>query len=1020
MDYHVNPERHTQNVVIQVLESLGYQYLGDYQYHHNNSNIESELLTKFLTQQGYRPEQISKTFDTLRINLSDSQKELYATNRKFYQYLRYGVGVKVDQGEQEQTVFLIDWKNRHNNHFYVAEEVTLKGVDATRRPDLVLYINGIAIGVIELKRGSVSLDEGIAQLVSNQAEEFNPWFFATTQLLIAGNSSQGLRYGATLTPAKYYLSWKEDIDQPEDNILNKYIRRLCRPERILEIIYDAIIFDNGTKKLPRVHQYFGLKAAQEHIARREGGIIWHTQGAGKSILMVLLAKWLLQKADARVMVVTDRDELDKQIERVFTDVGQKIYKAKSGAELMQLLKDPSKRLISTLIHKFGQRGVENTEVFLKELAKQQDTIPGDMVIFVDECHRTQSGDLHKYMKAIVPGAIMIGFTGTPLLKKDVNLNSLKVFGGYIHTYLYKEAVEDGVVLDLAYESRDVDQYIQDQQAIDNWFEGVTQDLNQWQITELQRHWGTRQRLNSSQTRMMKIIMDINQDFRQGIPRLRSGGTAILVASSIYEACKYYELTKTNSTELRNRCAVITSYEPNNNDLSKAMTDFNTQTEQQFVYEVYKQLLANVRALPGKTAGETYIDASKSKFINQPDQMKLLIVVDKLLTGFDAPSCSVLYIDKSMQDHGLFQAICRTNRLDGPDKEYGLIIDYKNLFEKMAKVVAVYSSEMEVGEIKDTEIDIRNRQFLAKKKLDDAMQQLELLMQMINPNQSEEDRLRYFVGISENPEDIKKTEPRRVTFYNAVASFFRAYANAKDDLIELGYGDTERSNILQKERFYFDLREKVRLRAGEFLDTKPYDADMRYLIDNYIDAKNSVVLSSFENKKLIQVILDTGLAQTIQDKLSHLGSKESVAETIENNVRSTIIKDHMADPLFQAKMSQLLAEVIKIRKEGVSRYTEYLKQIEDLIKHLDTGSINPTSSNMNTPAKKALFNLLSNEEKVSQLHEFIIYNKPDGFTRNDNKKKKFKKMLKDFAHQLGVSEELANQVFDTVLLQAEYQ
>lgn len=350
--------------------------------------------------------------------------------------------------------------------------------------------------MIELKRGSVSLGEGIAQLVSNQQAEFNPWFFNTTQLLIAGNTSQGLQYGTTLTQSKFYLNWKEDADVEEDNILFKYLRRLCNKERLLEIIYDCIIFDAGVKKLPRSHQYFGLKASQQYVNKKQGGIIWHTQGAGKSILMVMLAKWILQnKPHARVVIITDRDELDKQIEKVFTQSGRKVTRASSSANLMSALQNPEERLLCTLIHKFGQRDVEDIDTFIADLAKQKSKVFGEVIVFIDECHRTQSGDLHRYMKAIIPQAVMIGFTGTPLLKKDAK-NSLEVFGGYIHTYLFKEAVEDGVILDLAYEARDVDQYISDQDAIDDWFKETVRNrnLNEWQQVELKKEWG-----NSSET-----------------------------------------------------------------------------------------------------------------------------------------------------------------------------------------------------------------------------------------------------------------------------------------------------------------------------------------------------------------------------------------------------------------------------------------------------------------------------------------------------------------------------------------
>lgn len=997
MDYTVNNEAHTQQQVIGVLQTLGFTYLDNWQHREGNSNIEPEYLNEFLKSQGHLDSEISKVYDELNRILSNKQDGLYDVNKAFYGKLRMGVGVKNSAEENEKTIFLIDWKNRANNRFYVAEEVTLKGVDATRRPDLVLFINGIAIGVIELKRGSVSLGEGIAQLVSNQQKEFNPWFFNTVQLLIAGNTSQGLQYGTTLTPSKFYLNWKEDTDVQEDNILFKYLRRLCHKDRLLEIIYDCIIFDGGVKKLPRSHQYFGLKAAQQHIDKKQGGIIWHTQGAGKSILMVMLAKWILEnKPHARVLVVTDRDELDKQIENVFTQSGKKVTRATSGANLMSALEDPAQRLLCTLIHKFGNRNVEDIDVFIADLAKQKSKVFGEVIVFIDECHRTQSGDLHRYMKAIIPQAVMIGFTGTPLLKKD-SKNSLEVFGGYIHTYLFREAVEDGVILDLAYEARDVDQYISDQEAIDDWFKETVRNrnLNDWQQVELKKVWGTRQKLNSSEQRMRKIMLDINMDFAKRIPRLKERGTAILVASSIYEACKYYNLVHdSNSSILRNRCALITSYEPSPGNVSKSIVDTHTETEEQYIYSTYERILEHVNAEPKKTKAETYTDKAKKKFVDQPTEMKLLIVVDKLLTGFDAPSCSVVYLDKSMQDHGLFQAICRTNRLDSPDKEYGLIIDYKNLFQKMAKAIAVYNSELDTSQTEQAQIEIKNRKIVAKEHLDNAIEQLNLLMQMVQPNNNEEDLLHYFCGHSENANDLKATYQRRITLYKSVATFFRAYANAKDELVEIGYTLEEVKNIKAQEAFYLDLRDKVRLRAGEYLDLKPFEADMRYLIDNYIDAKNSIKISSFEDKTLIQLIVETGIADTITKKLSSMKDRNSVAETIENNIRSTLIKDHLADPAFHAKMSGLLEEVIKIRKDSADRYAEYLKKIEQLAKQVHSGTVTKTSTKIDTSGKKALFNLFNHEEQALEFHEFVLNNKQAGWQNNRLKTSKLRTMIQN--------------------------
>ena len=370
--------------------------------------------------------------------------------------MRYGVPVKIEAGKVTETVHLINWAEPVKNDFAIAEEVTLRG-NHERRPDIVLYVNGIAVGVLELKNSRISIGDGIRQSISNQRPEFNAWFFSTIQFIFAGNDSEGLQYGSVGTEEKYFLKWKEDEQDDTRFKLDKYLLKMCDKTRLIELMHDFVLFDGGVKKLPRVHQYFAIKAAQRHVLDRKGGIIWHTQGSGKSIVMVLLAKWILENnPNARVAIITDRDELDKQIEGVFTDAGEAIKRTSSGRDLMSQLGQARPRLLCSLVHKFGKKNVDNFDQFIKELEAQPSQTMGEVFVFVDECHRTQSGKLNRVMKAIMPNAVFIGFTGTPLLKKDKQ-TSLEVFGGYIHTYKFSEAVEDEVVLDLIYEARDIDQ-----------------------------------------------------------------------------------------------------------------------------------------------------------------------------------------------------------------------------------------------------------------------------------------------------------------------------------------------------------------------------------------------------------------------------------------------------------------------------------------------------------------------------------------------------------------------------------
>ncbi|SIR58078.1 type I restriction endonuclease subunit R [Pseudomonas sp. A214] len=960
-------ERVTQNRVAKLfVEALSYRHLGDWAERVDNSNIEQGILGAYLSGAGYCQAQINAVLHKLNTEANKSDRTLYGTNQAVYQLLRYGVPVKTDVGKMTETVHLINWAEPLKNDFAIAEEVTLKG-KLERRPDIVLYVNGIAIGVLELKNSRISIGDGIRQSLSNQQPEFNEWFFSTVQFVFAGNDSEGLRYGTTGTQEKYFLTWKEDESDNDGYKLDKYLLKMCDKARLIELMHDFVLFDGGVKKLPRVHQYFGIKAAQTHVKQRQGGIIWHTQGAGKSILMVLLAKWVLENnPHARVAIITDRDELDKQIERVFRDAGETICRTGSGQELMRQLSQPSPRLLCSLVHKFGgsTKGKDDKafEAFIKELQAQPSQTLGELFVFVDECHRTQGGRLNRVMKALMPNAVFIGFTGTPLLKQD-KATSLEVFGGYIHTYKFSEAVEDGVVLDLLYEARDIDTRLGSSDKIDQWFENSTKALNKWQKDELKQKWGTMQNVLSSKSRMDRVVADIIFDFSTK-PRLSSQrGNAIFVASSIYEACKYFTLFQ--KTLFKNKCAVITSYNPLAKDVTLEETGANTETDKQFIYSTYMDLLEGIQAKPGMTKTETYEERAKALFIKEPASMRLLVVVDKLLTGFDAPPCSYLYIDKSMHDHGLFQAICRTNRLDGEDKEFGYIVDYKDLFKSVENAIAVYTSELDhsAGGV-DPEVLLHDRLAQGKERLDDALEALALLCEPVAPPKDELAHIHYFCGNTEIADDLQSREPLRVAFYKAVVVLLRAYANLADEMEAAGYSTTQIEEIKRKRDRYLMLREIIRMASGETLDIKPFEADMRHLIDTYIDASEPRKISPFDNMGLLELIVKTGIGQAIAEKLGEMkGNQGAVAETIENNVRSKIIKENLTDPAYFAKMSALLDEIIKLRKEKAIEYEEYLKRIGELAAKVQAGKAQGTPQALNTPGKLALYNNLTPKNSV---------------------------------------------------------
>ena len=1008
-------EKKTQaRVVALFCERLGYEYLGDWIDRKDNRNIEESFLRPFLKDvQGYDDALVNRVLFELGKVAGDQSRSLYEVNRTVYELLRYGVKVRREVGENTQTVWLIDWANPGRNHFAIAEEVKVMPAGAKafgKRPDIVLYVNGIALGVLELKRSTVSVAEGIRQNLDNQKKIFIQHFFTTMQLIMAGNDTEGLRYGTIETPEKYYLTWKEPSSI--ENPLDRALVQMCNKPRFLELIHDFIVFDAGTKKTCRPNQYFGVRAAQENVKRREGGIIWHTQGSGKSLTMVWLTKWIREHVtDPRVLVITDRTELDEQIEKVFIGVNEEIYRTKSGADLIARLDGTNPWLLCSLIHKFGGREDGDFEGYIEEVRRALPpgfTAKGDIFVFVDECHRCQSGELHKAMKSILPRAMFIGFTGTPLLKDDKK-TSIETFGPYIHTYKFDEAVKDKVIVDLRYEARDIDQNITSPARIDQWFEAKTKGLTDLAKAQLKQRWGTMRKVLSCQSRLEKIVADILLDMETR-DRLMSGrGNAMLVSSSIYQACKLYELF--DKTDLAGKCAIVTSYKPSPNDIKGELSGEGL-TESLRQYEIYN------RMLNGQDA-EKFEQDTKKKFVDEPGQMKLLIVVDKLLTGFDAPSATYLYIDKHMHDHGLFQAICRVNRLDGEDKEYGYIIDYKDLFKSLETAIHDYTAGALDGYAKEDVTGLlSNRREKARERLDEAREAIKALCEPVEPPQDTLAYIRFFCAKDTSDKAaLKENEPKRLTLYKLAASLLRAYANLANELPEFGYSDFEIATIKAEVEHFEKVRNEVKLASGDYIDLKLYEPAMRHLIDTYIRAEESEKISAFDDISLIQLIVERGpdgvnaLPKGIRE------SKEAVAETIENNVRRLITDETPINPKYYERMSELLDALIEQRKHHAGDYEKYLAGIVELAKKVKNpawGTNYPTS--IDTAAKQALYdNLDENEALASAIDAEIRKTKKDDWRGNKVKEKEVRNAIRKQIPDEGQ----VDLIFDLVKNQHEY-
>lgn len=1035
MDSHIGePERSVQNRLLALFkEKLKYEYLGNYEYRTCNRNIERKLLFDYLmSTKKWSEDEANRAITKLEKEAYCTPQNMQEKNEKVYSLLRYGANVSPDVGTKKITVNLINWEHPDKNQFYIAEEVTINSSTPdsfTKRPDLVIYVNGIALAVIELKRSKVSVHDGIRQTIGNQQENFIRPFFSTVQLLFAGNDSQGLYYGVIDTPEKFWLRWKEP-DASIPNELDRSVTQWFNKERLLEMIHDFLVFDAGVKKVCRPNQYFAVKAAQPLCEKKEGGVIWEAQGSGKSLIMVWLAEWIHENIDnSRVVIITDREELDEQISDGFKDTGETIARAKSGAGLIGMLNEEAPWLLCTLIHKFGKKNVEGKgdmagvkseiplEKYLEDIVAQLPQgfkAKGNIFVFIDECHRTQGGYLHEAMKTIMgKDVMMIGFTGTPLLhtqKKD----TWQTFGPLIHAYRFNEAVEDGVILDLRYESRKVDQFLGNKDKIDAWFEKKTKGLNKVAAARLKGRWATMQNIFSSRQRIDAVVGDICMDMDTTPLLVNRRGNAILVADSIYQACRYWDAFQ--KTVLKGHCAVITSFEAKADDINMASSGEN-ESEDEYKYRIYKEMTDGHKNV---SAFEAY---AKKEFIDHPKNMRLLIVVDKLLTGFDAPSACVLYIDKHMENHNLFQAICRVNRVDGDDKEYGYIVDYQNLFECISGAIGDYTSDgaaLSGYDKEDIEGYIKEKNKACRKDLEEAKEQVEALLALVHP-QTREGFFRYFVYDDNAPEEemdkqLDDNTEKRSKLYKYVRRYLNCYANLANSLEDMGYNEAERKEYAECAKKYDALKREIELRSNDHIDMRRYEPDMRQVLDLYVKAEDSEVIAKLDDTSFLDIVAaqNEELLNDLPDELKDEYGRAS-AETVEANLREVIRKDSPFNPAYYGKLSIILQELIDKRKKEMLDYEEYMKELIELVKKAKGKSANSYPESIKTPGMRALYdNLGQNEYLAIRAHEVIKKNAIVGF--RDSRMKQ-KKIIRALAKLLG--DEMALKIYDIIKLHDEY-
>lgn len=565
-----------------------------------------------------------------------------------------------------------------------------------------------------------------------------------------------------------------------------------------------------------------------------------------------------------------------------------------------------------------------------------------------------------------------------------------------------------MILDLRYEARDVDQKITSQDKIDKWFDAKTRGLTDYARMQLKQKWGTMQTILSSQSRLEKIVADIMLDMETK-DRLGSGhGNAMLVSGSIYEACKYYELFQNSGLK---KCAIVTSYVPSINEIRGESVDEESVTDKLKKFEVYQ------RMLNGKST-ETFEDEIKKKFIDEPGQMKLLIVVDKLLTGFDAPPATYLYIDKKMQDHGLFQAICRVNRLDGDDKEFGYIIDYKDLFKSLEASVTDYTSgALEGYDKEDVAGLLSDRLQKTKELLNDALESIRTLCEPVKLPKDTLDYIRYFCGENtENKDEVKKHEQKRLAFYKHVSHLVRAYAGIANEMEEAGYSVDETNKILIEVRHYENAKAEVKLASADYIDLKAYEPAMRHLIDTYISAEDSQVISAFDDMSLVELIVERGEQAINKLPASIRRNRQAVAETIENNLRKVIHDERPINPKYYENMSQLLDELITQRRHEAIEYEKYLAQIVELTRQVKRPNETKYPKTIDTRAKRALYDNLDHDEELAKVLDYeVIYNKKDDWRGNRIKEKEVLYAIKKHIK----NEEKLKRIFELVKNQPDY-
>lgn len=951
-----NERPESQDRMIKMLIGMGYEYVSRSEAEEKRGNLSNVIfedeLRAFLNAQQYMfrgkeyhfsAESVTRAIRELDASLLQG---LLMASKDVYNHLTSGISVEEklfiegdNLGTHSFDLQYIDFEHPERNKWQVTDEFSVERANGSyARPDIVLLCNGIPLVVIENKKSSVDVKEGVLQNVRNMMPDYIPQLFKYAQLVLAVNPNKVV-YGTSGTTADYFVEWREQDIEWQESICRKCLpdkqiieqdrvtASLLDHKRLLEIIQSFILYDNNIKKVARHQQYFAVKHAMARIKGEDGkdtrsGVIWHTQGSGKSITMILLVKKIISDKSIetpRFLIVTDRINLDKQIRDNFANAAMQPSRAKTGSGLKTLLEDEGKIVVTTLINKF--------ETVIKLGAEVKNT--DKMFVFIDEAHRSNYSAMYNYMRDVLPEATFIAFTGTPLLgntSKNPKEKAMKKkdtyakFGPSIDTYTMKKAIEDGITVPLVYEGRKVVQS-DPSKKIDDYFESITKDLPDHLKDDLKQKWSRFKPLAETDSRLNLIAFDLADHFvNYCLPKKLKG---ILVCSSRAAAVDMYNILKRMDGV---KPAVVISF----GDKPEGDGDNLTSDAIKKIETYYKE---QVKPFFGDNV-DLYDDTMTARFKSEDGDVNLLIVKDKLLTGFDAPIAGVLYIDKSIQQHSLLQAVARVNRVY-KGKDFGLIVDYFGVFTKLNEVIDMYN-DAEAGLANFDAEDIEDAIFGPvdeKNKLAKA----------------HEDLLGLFKGISKNATANEwqlylKEDAKRHEFYDKLSVFAKRLDLALTNraiYLEVGYQQLE--DYKKDYLFFKKLKDSVTIRYNDSIDFSRYEDGIRNLLNTFVaatDVHTVVKPVSINDVDGMKRILD------------QLETPDAKADAIKTKVVSELKQKRYDDPLlfreFSERISKTLADYAELR--DADAYLLDMERLADDLRNGRTASDYPAKIENDSDAK----------------------------------------------------------------------